>query len=72
MHCLLHRHMQSVATEDARRFCEQEGLSFIETSATESASVELGFQRVLTEIYYRSQSAYAARPDMPKQGKTSM
>ena len=46
------RHLRSVQTEDAKAFCEKEGLSFIETSALESTNVEQAFQRILTEIYH--------------------
>ncbi|KAG7670257.1 hypothetical protein KSW81_008388 [Nannochloris sp. 'desiccata'] len=46
------RHLRSVQTEDAKSFCEKEGLSFIETSALEATNVEQAFQRILTEIYH--------------------
>ena len=46
------RHLRSVQTEDAKAFCEKEGLSFIETSALEATNVEQAFQRILTEIYH--------------------
>lgn len=46
------RHLRSVQTEDAKAFCEREGLSFIETSALEATNVEQAFQRILTEIYH--------------------
>ena len=59
MHCLMHRHLRSVQTDDAQQFCEKEGLSFIETSALESTNVELAFQRILTEIYHIVSVAFA-------------
>ena len=46
------RHLRSVQTEDAKAFCEKEGLSFIETSALEATNVEEAFQIILTEIYH--------------------
>lgn len=46
------RHLRSVPTEEAKAFCEREGLSFIETSALEATNVESAFQRILTEIYH--------------------
>jgi len=46
------RHLRSVQTEDAKAFCEKEGLSFIETSALEATNVEEAFQIILTDIYH--------------------
>lgn len=46
------RHLRAIPTEDAKAFCEREGLSFIETSALEGANVDAAFQRILTEIYH--------------------
>jgi ankyrin repeat protein len=44
-------HLRSVQTEDAKAFCENEGLlSFIETSTLEATNVEQAFQRILAEI----------------------
>ena len=45
------RHLRSVQTEDAKAFCEKEGLLFMETSALEATNVEEAFQRILTEVY---------------------
>ncbi|KAJ7302321.1 hypothetical protein JRQ81_000051 [Phrynocephalus forsythii] len=45
------KHLRGVATDDAQRFSEKEGLSFIETSALEATNVEKAFQSILTEIY---------------------
>lgn len=36
-----------------QQLCEKEKISFIETSALDATNVELAFQRVLTEVYYR-------------------
>ncbi|KAI8055691.1 small GTPase [Syncephalis plumigaleata] len=45
------RHLRAVPTEDAKQFAEENGLSFIETSALDASNVELAFQRILDEIY---------------------
>merc|ERR1712070_453112 len=45
------RHLRSVQAEDAKTFCENETLSFIETSALDASNVELAFQNELTQIY---------------------
>eukprot|EP01114_Cavostelium_apophysatum_P013000 TRINITY_DN305_c0_g1_i5.p1 TRINITY_DN305_c0_g1~~TRINITY_DN305_c0_g1_i5.p1 ORF type:complete len:228 (-),score=37.37 TRINITY_DN305_c0_g1_i5:250-933(-) len=46
------RHLREVTTDEAKGFAEKNKLSFIETSALDSANVELAFQNILTEIYY--------------------
>ncbi|KAJ3348339.1 small GTP-binding protein domain [Allomyces macrogynus ATCC 38327] len=45
------RHLRAVPTDEAKQFAEDNGLSFIETSALDASNVELAFQRILTEIY---------------------
>ncbi|KAJ3106352.1 hypothetical protein HDU96_008243 [Phlyctochytrium bullatum] len=45
------RHLRAVPTEEAKVFAEENGLSFIETSALDSSNVEPAFQKILTEIY---------------------
>lgn len=45
------KHLRSVDTQEAQQFCEQEGLSLIETSALDATNVDTAFQRILTEIY---------------------
>ncbi|KAH8857319.1 Ras-related protein isoform 1 [Schistosoma japonicum] len=45
------RHLRSVGTEDARFFAQQQGLSFIETSALDSTNVEEAFCQILQNIY---------------------
>lgn len=45
------RHLRAVPTDDARQFAEENGLSFIETSALDSTGVEVSFQNILTDIY---------------------
>lgn len=45
------RHLRAVPTDDAKQFAEDNGLSFIETSALVSTNVELAFQNILTEIH---------------------
>ena len=44
-------HLRAVPADEARAFAEENGLSFIETSALDPTNVEAGFQTVLTEIY---------------------
>ncbi|KAF9272669.1 Ras- protein Rab-11A, partial [Mortierella alpina] len=41
-------HQRTVSTDEATRFAELHGISFIETSALDSSNVQLLFQRVLT------------------------
>lgn len=45
------RHLRSVQAEDAKSFCEDESLSFIETSALDATNVEEAFENILTQIY---------------------
>lgn len=45
------RHLRAVSTEEAKTFAEQNGLSFIETSALDSTNVETAFLNILQEIY---------------------
>eukprot|EP01025_Chloroclados_australasicus_P059131 TRINITY_DN7464_c0_g4_i1.p1 TRINITY_DN7464_c0_g4~~TRINITY_DN7464_c0_g4_i1.p1 ORF type:complete len:246 (-),score=14.78 TRINITY_DN7464_c0_g4_i1:143-880(-) len=45
------RHLRSVQTDEAESFCQQEGLSLIETSALEATNVEKAFKQILTDIY---------------------
>jgi len=42
---------RTVPTEEAKKFCEEEGLLFIETSALKNANVYEAFHQVLVEIY---------------------
>jgi len=45
------RHLRAVSTEEAKTFAEQNGLSFIETSALDCTNVEEAFLQILKEIY---------------------
>lgn len=45
------RHLRAVSTEEAKSFAEQNGLSFIETSALDCTNVEDAFLTILKEIY---------------------
>ncbi|XP_022748710.1 ras-related protein RABA2a-like [Durio zibethinus] len=45
------KQLRAVATEDGQSYAENEGLSFIETSALEATNVEKAFQTILSEIY---------------------
>eukprot|EP01130_Rhizamoeba_saxonica_P016858 TRINITY_DN7873_c0_g1_i1.p1 TRINITY_DN7873_c0_g1~~TRINITY_DN7873_c0_g1_i1.p1 ORF type:complete len:220 (-),score=48.22 TRINITY_DN7873_c0_g1_i1:49-708(-) len=44
-------HLREVPTEGAHAFAEQNGLSFIETSALDSTNVERAFTNLLKDIY---------------------
>uniref|UniRef100_A0A914DIM1 Uncharacterized protein n=1 Tax=Acrobeloides nanus TaxID=290746 RepID=A0A914DIM1_9BILA len=43
--------LRAVPTDEARRFAEENGLSFLETSALDSTNVKLAFQIVLEKIF---------------------
>ncbi|KAK5284292.1 Rab GTPase ypt31 [Exophiala xenobiotica] len=45
------RHLRTVSTEEAKRFANENNLSFVETSAIDASNVDLAFQSILTEIY---------------------
>ncbi|GAA5926700.1 hypothetical protein JCM1841_000619 [Sporobolomyces salmonicolor] len=45
------RHLRAVPTDEAKLFSQENGLSFIETSALDASNVENAFQTILTEIY---------------------
>ncbi|BGO97226.1 Rab GTPase ypt31 [Rhodotorula toruloides] len=45
------RHLRAVPTDEAKLFAQENGLSFIETSALDASNVESAFQTILTEIY---------------------
>ncbi|KAI8613975.1 Rab11 in complex with Rab11-family interacting protein 2 [Chytriomyces sp. MP71] len=42
------KHARSVATDEAKGFAAENGLTFIETSALDSSNVEPAFQKILT------------------------
>lgn len=42
------RHLRAVPTEEAKAFAQENGLSFIETSALDASNVENAFQNILT------------------------
>ncbi|KAJ7967980.1 Ras-related protein like [Quillaja saponaria] len=68
------KHLRAVATEDAQSYAENEGLSFIETSALEATNVEKAFQTILSEIYRiiskKPLSSDEPAPFSIKEGKT--
>mmetsp|Transcript_4519 Transcript_4519/g.9767 ORF Transcript_4519/g.9767 Transcript_4519/m.9767 type:complete len:221 (-) Transcript_4519:227-889(-) len=45
------RHMRQVQTDEAKAFCEQHKLFFIETSALSDSNVTKAFETILKEIY---------------------
>ena len=48
------RHLREVAAEKAKAFCEEHGLSLVETSAKDNSNVEFAFQKLITEIYHET------------------
>ncbi|KAI5478518.1 Ras-related protein Rap-11A [Pseudohyphozyma bogoriensis] len=66
------RHLRAVPTEEAKQFSQENGLSFIETSALDASNVENAFQTILTEIYrIVSSKALEADPDSNGPGKSA-
>ena len=45
------QHLRAVEVDEAKGFCEEEGLPFIETSALKNKNVGEAFQQVLEEIF---------------------
>jgi len=45
------KHLRAVPTDESKAFSEENGLSFIETSALDASNVESAFQTILTDIY---------------------
>ncbi|BGP13308.1 Rab GTPase ypt31 [Rhodosporidiobolus nylandii] len=45
------RHLRAVPTDEAKVFSQDNGLTFIETSALDASNVESAFQTILTDIY---------------------
>jgi len=45
------RHMRQVNTDEAKEFCKQHKLFFIETSALADSNVSIAFETILKEIY---------------------
>ncbi|KAL8281547.1 hypothetical protein RQP46_006231 [Phenoliferia psychrophenolica] len=63
------RHLRAVPTEEAKAFSQENGLSFIETSALDASNVENAFQNILTEIYrIVSSKALEADPEPNRPG----
>ncbi|KAJ8466760.1 hypothetical protein OPV22_029312 [Ensete ventricosum] len=46
------KHLRAISEGEGQVLAEQEGLSFLETSALESLNVEKAFQTIITEIYH--------------------
>mmetsp|Transcript_24917 Transcript_24917/g.21260 ORF Transcript_24917/g.21260 Transcript_24917/m.21260 type:complete len:107 (-) Transcript_24917:246-566(-) len=44
-------HLRAVDTDEAKKFCEDNDLLFIETSALEATNVEKAFMEILEDIY---------------------
>lgn len=45
------KHMRQVQTDEAREFCKENGLFFIETSALADSNVSIAFETILKEIH---------------------
>jgi len=48
------RHLREVPTDKAREFCQENGLSLVETSAKDNSNVDFAFQKLITEIYHET------------------
>jgi len=59
------RHMRMVQTDEAKDFCKQHKLFFIETSALSDSNVNTAFETILKEIY-RLISRKAVTTDQPQ------
>ena len=71
------RHMRQVQTDEAKEFCKQHKLFFIETSALADSNVGTAFETILKEIYrlisrktVGADGAAAPAPQEFKQGDT--
>lgn len=64
------RHLRAVPTDEAKAFAQENGLSFIETSALDASNVESAFQNILTDIYriVSSKALEGSGPDVIKPG----
>lgn len=60
------QHLKAVTTEQGSAFAQQNGVSFIETSALDSTNVESAFRTILSEIY----TATSKKP-LDKSGNTN-
>ena len=45
-------HLRAVPTEEAERFCVEEGLSFIETSVLQGDNVDIAFKELLSGQFW--------------------
>ena len=57
------KHARAVPKEEAIAFCEKSGLAFLETSALDGTGVDIGFHRILTDIYRGSTKRSLAGAD---------
>mmetsp|Transcript_14073 Transcript_14073/g.15561 ORF Transcript_14073/g.15561 Transcript_14073/m.15561 type:complete len:218 (-) Transcript_14073:88-741(-) len=48
------KHLREVPTEKAREFCQENGLSLVETSAKDNSYVDFAFQKLITDIYHET------------------
>lgn len=47
-------HLRQVTMETARKYCEDNGLSLVETSAKDNTGVDFAFQKLIGEIYHET------------------
>jgi len=45
------KHLRAVSTDEAKQYCADNNLTFIETSALDGSNVDAAFQNILTDIY---------------------
>jgi len=54
------QHLRSVSTDEAKKYAEDHGISFFETSALTASNVEAAFTDLLTGIYHKASSPMLA------------
>lgn len=46
------KHLRAIVTEDAKKFADENSLSFIEASALDATNVEEAFQQTITKVHH--------------------
>jgi len=67
------QHLRSISTEEAKKYAENNGLSFFETSALTASNVEAAFVDLLTNLYHKASSRSLAKDSQdinPSKGNT--
>ena len=62
------RHFREVNTEEAKAFCQENNLFFIETSALSASHVKEAFEILLKEIY----RLISQKPDLQQENETAV